>query len=334
VTIRRTIWLGVVLLAAGAAIYGGIYLSRPVVAVSSATVGPAVQAVYATGVVEPVTWAKVAPLVRGRIVELCACEGDEVARDHVLARLDDTEARAELAELEAREAFLASEVQRYRNLLEHSVVSTQVYERTNSELQQIRSAIRAQRKRLDDLQLRAPMAGMVLRRDGEVGEIVDSSDILFWVGQPRPLQVVAEVDEEDIPQVHPGQEVLIDADAFPGRELAGEVSRITPKGDPVNKSYRVRVALPDDTPLLIGMTVEVNVIAREVPDAVLVPATSLSGGYVFLARDGRAVRQAVETGIRGSEMVEITVGLSAGDPVIREPAETLEDGQRIRIESP
>ena len=142
-TIRRTIWLGVVLLAAGAAIYGGIYLSRPVVAVSSATVGPAVQAVYATGVVEPVTWAKVAPLVRGRIVELCACEGDEVARDHVLARLDDTEARAELAELEAREAFLASEVQRYRNLLEHSVVSTQVYERTNSELQQIRSAIRA-----------------------------------------------------------------------------------------------------------------------------------------------------------------------------------------------
>lgn len=40
------------------------------------------------------TWAKVTPLVRGRIVEMCACEGDEVARGYELARLYDPEARA------------------------------------------------------------------------------------------------------------------------------------------------------------------------------------------------------------------------------------------------
>lgn len=333
-SIRRVIALCLIVGVAAVAAVGATYLSRPVVQLVSATAGPAVQAVYATGVVEPVTWAKVAPLVRGRIVELCACEGEEVARDHVLARLDDTEARAELAELDAREKFLDGEARRYLNLLERKVVSSQVYERATSDLLQARSAVRAQQKRLDNLQLRAPMAGMVLRRDGEAGEIVDSSDIVFWVGQPKPLLVVAEVDEEDIPLIRPGQSVLIDADAFPDQELPGTVMRITPKGDPVNKSYRVRISLPDTTPMLIGMTAEVNVIVREVPETVLVPATALSGESVFVVEDGIATQRAVETGIRGRELVEIASGLTEGTMIVREPPDGLRNGQRVRVDNP
>lgn len=328
---RRIIALCLIIGFAAAGAFGVVHLSRPVVQVASTTVGPAVQAVYATGVVEPATWAKVAPLVRGRIVELCACEGEDVERDHILARLDDTEARAELAELEAREEFLDAEANRYLNLLERKVVSSQAYELATSDLLQVRSAIRAQQKRLDNLRLRAPMAGMVLRRDGEVGEIVDSSDIVFWIGQPQPLLVVAEVDEEDIPLVRPGQPVLIDADAFPGQELPGTVMRITPKGDPINKSYRVRVTLPAATPLLIGMTTEVNVIVREVPTAVLVPATALSGNSVFVVVDGTAAQRTVETGIRGRELIEIEAGLTEGTMVILEPPADLQDGQRVRV---
>ena len=79
--------------------------------------------------------------------------------------------------------------------------------------------------------------------------------------------VTAEVDEEDIARCRPGQQAVIKADAFPGRVLKGQVNEITPLGDPLNKSYRVRVALPDDTPLHLGMTTELNIIVSEQPNA-------------------------------------------------------------------
>ena len=117
------------------------------------------------------------------------------------------------------------------------------------------------------------MDGVVLRRDGEVGEIAEVGQILFRVGVPKPLQVVAEVNEEDIPRVAVGQTVLLRTDAFPGQRLEATVREITPMGDPVAKTYRIRVALPDDTPLRPGMSVEANVVTREKPNALLVPAT-------------------------------------------------------------
>src|SRR5262245_62309560 len=114
------------------------------------------------------------------------------------------------------------------------------------------------------------MDGVVLRRDGEVGEIAEVGQILFRVGVLKPLQVVAEVNEEDIPRVSVGQTVLLRTDAFAGRRLEGTVHEITPMGDAVAKTYRIRVALPDDTPLHVGMSVEGNVIAREKPGALVV----------------------------------------------------------------
>ena len=105
------------------------------------------------------------------------------------------------------------------------------------------------------------MDGVVLREDGEVGEVVDSNTVLYRIGLPKPLQLVAEVNEEDIPRVQVGQTVLLRFDAFTDQRLTGSVREITPAGDPVAKTYRVRVALPDDTPLMIGMSVEAT--ARE-----------------------------------------------------------------------
>ena len=121
------------------------------------------------------------------------------------------------------------------------------------------------------------MDGVVLRRDGEVGEIVETGQVLFRVGVPKPLQVVAEVNEEDIPRVALGQKVLLRTDAFAGKALEGTVHEITPAGRSVAKTFRIRVALPDDTPLKVGMSVEANVVTREKPGALLVPADAVQG---------------------------------------------------------
>ena len=185
-------------------------------------------------------------------------------------------------------------------------------------------------EKLDNYTITAPMAGVVLRRDGEVGEIVDPGQVLYRVGVPKPLQVVAEVNEEDIPRVTVGQSVLLRSDAFAGKQLDGKLREITPMGDPVAKTYRIRIALPDDTPLKVGMSVEANVVTREKPGALLVPSDAVQGSNVFVIAGDRVHKRTVEVGIRGTRAVEILSGVGEDERVASPAAADLADGRRVR----
>jgi RND family efflux transporter MFP subunit len=293
--------------------------------------GTAVEIVYATGAVEPVRWAKVASVVRDRIIELCYCEGKTVSKGDVLVRLDDREVRAQLEELRAREEFAKRELSRVTALMSRGVATTQAHEKAATELQQIQGLISVQQAKLNDYVITAPMDGLVLRRDGEIGEIAEQGQVLFRVGPPTPLQVVAEVNEEDIPRVKIGQTVLLRTDAFQDRRLEGKVSDITPMGDAVTKTYRIRIALPDDTPLHLGMSVEANVVTREKENALLIPADAVLEGAVLVVEGGRAQRRPVEIGIRGSRALEVVSGLAETDRIASPMPQSLADGTRVRI---
>ncbi|EME69833.1 membrane-fusion protein [Paramagnetospirillum caucaseum] len=325
--------LPLLLILLGLAIGGGWWwwrMAAPEVDLIPPRRGPAVEAIYATGTVEAEKWARIAPVVPGRIAEILAFEGDMVKEGQPLARLDDREARAKISELEAKAAYWREEMNRSATLTERGYRSTEATQKARSEYNQVTAAIDAARQKRSDLLVASPMDGMVLKRDGEIGELAEVKDTLFWVGAPRPLRITAEVDEEDIARVKTGQKVLIKADAFAQKVLEAKVDRITPKGDPVNKTFRVRVVLPDDTPLLVGMTTEINIITAEHADALLVPVTALRDNTVLAVKDGRAVPLALETGIRGRTQVEITGGLEPGQPIIASPPAGLKAGDRVR----
>lgn len=331
---RRTVLIGSIVVALAGAGAAGYWLfgRAPLVTVGAVQRGPAVEAVYATGTVEPVHWAKVGPTVKGRLAEVLVGEGQRVSAGQTLARLEDTKARAEIAELAAREQFLREEVRRLGQLVRDQVASRAAHDKAQSELAQVQALARAAAQRLADLSLIAPLSGVVLRRDGAVGEIVDTNQVLFWVGQLRPLWIVAEVDEEDIPRVRLGQVTLIKSDAFVDRVLQGSVSEITLKGDPLNKSYRVRVALPDDTPLLVGMTAEVNIVLRAEEAALLVPSSAVVKGAVWVVEQGRARRRPVVTGVVGDDRVEIRSGLDGDARIILAPPASLTPDAPVRVE--
>ncbi|WEX73968.1 efflux RND transporter periplasmic adaptor subunit [Sinorhizobium numidicum] len=307
------------------------YIWRPTtVSVIAPWRGDAAEIVYASGTVEPRTWAKVAPVVRDRIAEQCDCEGSRVARGDVLARLDDSEARASLGELEARLALAQEEFRRLSVLAERNVTSQQAVDRARTDLLQIEALVAGQKARLETYVLRAPSPGVVLRQDGEVGEVAELGTVLFWVGEPRPLLVVAEVNEEDIPRVEVGQRALLRADAFPGEELDAVVDSITPKGDSVTKTYRVRLRLPDDTPLRIGMSTDVNIVTRVSKNALLISSVAIEGNEVFVVEGGTARRREIRIGIRGANGVEVLAGIDENARIVS-PYPPLADGARVTI---
>jgi len=307
--------------------------TRTPVTLERPTRGPAVEAVYATGTVEPVYWSKVAPVGTGRIAAILARDGDPVKKGTVLARLEDQDKSANVMQLAARRDFLRDELVRAQNLQHKGFISKQGLDRAASELKQAEAALAAASKPLADTRLTAPIDGVVLRQDGETGETVLANQTLFWVGQPKPLRIMAEVDEEDIARVHPGQRVLIKADAFSGVVLEGRVAEITPKGDPINKSYRARISLPDDTPLKVGMTTETNIIVREEANALLVPAAAVTGGKLWVAENGHAKRLPVKTGTIGEKKAEILSGLKGDEAVIANPPPDLKEGDAVNHKS-
>ena len=334
--IRRLLILAVLAATAGGAFLfwraGGF---APEVKLIEARRGDAAEVVYATGIVEPTKWAKVITLTRKRIVDVCYCEGKDVKAGDVLVRLDDSQEQALLSELEARRKRLVSDVERIAGLVARNIAPTTQLEQTQTQLREFEARIDLAKERIDELVLRAPMDGVVLRRDGEIGEIAGTgtNDVLFWVGQPRPLRIVADVNEEDIPRVKAGQRVLLRSEGFRGKTLDASVAEITPKGDPQTKTFRVYLALPDETPLLIGMSVEANIATQEKKDVLLLPAESILQEHVFTIANGQLKRTRVETGLRGSRMIEITGGVREGERVVSPATTQMRDGQRVRVES-
>jgi multidrug efflux pump subunit AcrA (membrane-fusion protein) len=133
------------------------FYATPAVTVVPVVRGPAVEAVYASGTVEPVTWAKVQALDIARIASVHAFEGDRVKAGQVLARLDDRERRAVVEQLEAEIRFLRSEQARTVELARRGIASTQVEERTQSQLDQAIASLNAAKQRIEDHTLRAPI---------------------------------------------------------------------------------------------------------------------------------------------------------------------------------
>src|SRR5258708_16072851 len=272
------VWSGSVVVVLAVAAVGGAcwkypdFFQPPTVTTGVAILGPVSEAVYGTGTVEPERWAKVVPLQRRRLIELCRCEGQAVKAGQVLGRQDDAEEVSALHELEINNDQLARDLDRAKRDRDKNDAAKTEYEQRSTQFEQSKSRINAQKARIDSLVLRAPLDGMVLRRDGEVGEIVGPTDVLFWVGPPAPMQVVPEINAEQITRLAVRQNAFLRSEPFSAQALRATVSQITPKGDPTRKTFRVYLLLPRDTPLRIGMTVEVNIIYRETTTAIVVPA--------------------------------------------------------------
>lgn len=326
---RKLLILAALLLVAAG---GFVFMSLRPMAVSTVSPprGDIAHIVYASGVVEAQTSADVASIVAQRITAHCQCEGETVEAGDLIVELDASEVRARLRELEANVGLLNQQVERATNLLERGVGSRQDFDRATSELAGAEAALAAQREVLARYSITAPISGQILRLDAEVGEVANPNEPLFTVGQPRPLEIVAEVNEEDIPLIEVGQQAFLRADAFPDEVLDAILASITPKGDSVLKTYRVRLALPEDTPLFIGMSVDVNIVIENREDRVLIPSTALSeNDTVFILENGTARERQVELGLRGVVSIEVISGLEDDAIVIAPVPDELSDGARV-----
>ncbi|MEO8297870.1 MAG: efflux RND transporter periplasmic adaptor subunit [Burkholderiales bacterium] len=308
------------------------------VTVATVTRGPAVDAVYATGVVEPSVMVPVAPRAGARLLTLEVDEGARVKRGQLLARLEAPDLDLTVQELAARERLARTQYERTKALVDEKFLSPAELDRVRTELQAAQAGVQRAQAQRDYTLLQAPADGLVIRRDGERGQFIPAGQAVFTLSCCAPLRVAAEVDEEDIARVKVGQQVVLRSDALPNQVFDGEVAEITPKGDPVARSYRVRMRFANVAALEAaggrsGMTMDANIIIAKLDNVLLVPTRALRSGALWVLEDGRLHKRSVRTGVAGTERTQVLDGLKDGSQVVLTPVEALREGQRARAAS-
>lgn len=327
---KKPIWIGAGVIAAVVAVFAVWQaLKPPNIAAAHPTRGPAVEAVYATGTVEPTVMTPIAPRVGARIAQIVAVEGDDATKGEVLARLESKDVQGNLDQLLAQEKFARQDYERNARLVKGGIIAQATYDKAKAGWQAANAAVQAARAQAGYLTLTSPGNCSVIKRDGEVGEFIPVNQPVYWLSCSAPLRISSQVDEEDVSLVRKGQKVLIRADAFPGQIFNGNVLEITPKGDPVARSYRVRVSVPKDAPLRIGMTAETNIVVHENQNALLVPASAFANGKVWAIRDGKLAQVDVTAGAKGPDKVEIRAGLRESDIIATSPTDKFKEGERV-----
>lgn len=192
--------------------------------------------------------------------------------------------------------------------------------------------------RLLDAEVRAPMDGVVLGKQVELGEVVSVNQTLFKVGDTSRLILEVSVDEADVARVHdpsegkPASRVAVSLYAFAKQVFPGKVLEILPDANRERKSFLVKVALDDPPPgLRSGMSGEVNILVGQKEGVLLAPSEAEAEGMVWLVEGSRARRAPVKIGIRDLLRLEVVEGPAEGSLVVVEGQDKLADGARVSV---
>jgi HlyD family secretion protein len=191
--------------------------------------------------------------------------------------------------------------------------------------------------------VRAPVSGVVLKRLRESESVVPAGDPLMEIGDPRQLEIVADLLSTDAVRVKPRARTIVEQ--WGGdRELAAKVRRVEPAGFTKISALgveeqRVNVILDFDDPaeawtaLGDAYRVEVRIVLWEAPDVLKVPTSALfrsgSNWAVYLVENDRATLTRVELGHQTGQEAEVISGIGAGAVVVVHPPDTLTAGGRV-----
>ncbi len=319
----------------------------------------------ASGYVVAERKAAVASKATGRLVYLGVTEGDKVTKGEVIARLEDSDVKAELAEakanLELNEAILSDakwNYERDKTLLKSGSITESAFESAKAQylkgkasVDVAKANVEAADVALENTYVRAPFNGTVLSKNADVGEIVapmagsiNARGTVVTIADMSSLEVEPDVSESNIEKVKPGQPCIITLDAYPGVQYRGYVTKIIPTADRSKGTVTVKVAFKKyDSRVLPEMSAKVLFLRDEKkPDgetdspALVIPSTAVvtrdQKKIVFKIQGDEAVETPVSLGRSFGNQVEVKSGLSDGDRVVNSPSEQVKDGVKVSLE--
>ncbi len=331
-------------------------LALPTVAVIQPRPEPAQEPLVLPGTLQAAVEAPIYARTSGYLVRWYHDIGSRVRKGEVLAELDTPEidqqlrqARADLNTARANANLAQITANRYREAIKLDAVSRQEVDNTVGQLEareaEVQSAA-ANVQRLVELEgfkhVYAPFDGLVTRRNVDVGTLVNAgntglSQQLFTLARTDPIRVYVSVPEATAPAVHRGLPAFVVLTEYPGRQFRGEVVRSADAIDPGTRTLLTEVDVPNaDGTLLPGGYAQVHLDLQVAGARVEVPVNALlfrSEGLraAVVGSDHKVQLRRLTIGRDYGTSLEVLAGLSAGDAIVLNPPDSLEEGQLVRV---
>lgn len=304
--------------------------------------------VNANGLVRPIDRIELKSKASGEVIDLPIEVGSYVQKGALIAKLDQLQARTQLAQAKADLAIAQAELslatknfERRKELFGRDVISVQDQDQTELDLAvargglvQARSSLEQAEEQMTDTTILAPVDGLILQKYVERGQIIASGVSNVGGGSPiadiadmRTVHIEASIDEIDFGKISVGQQATIRAEAFPERVYTGLVTRIAPEARVEQNvtlfDVLIRVENSDGY-LKSGMNSMVEIVVVHEPDVLTIPVSALigdggagaSGSRLVLYQQGDTYEErSIVTGRTDHRVVEVLDGLMAGDVV-------------------
>jgi RND family efflux transporter MFP subunit len=317
----------------------------------------------ASGYVVAQQKAAIASKATGRLVFLGVEEGDKVVKNQIIARIEDNDVTAALAETRANQDLAKADhddakqwLERARTMFASGTMSKAEldaaearFKRVEASIKSAEASVRSSEVALENTRIRAPFDGTVLTKNANVGEVVapfaaaaGSRAAVVTIADMSSLEVEADVSESNITRVKPGAPCEISLDAYPEIRYQGFVHKIVPTADRAKATVLTKVRFKErDDRVLPEMSAKVTFLSKEIETTeakqtpkLTVPSGSVvqrDGKDVVLAiRDERVVELPVRAGGNIGDRTIIVEGLAQGDNIILRPDPSLASGAKVK----
>ncbi len=303
-----------------------------------------------TGTLEALNEASVSSKVAGRVSRVAVENGDRVAPGHALVFLEYTEynnalssSQASLQKAKAALLTARSNYDRYSELHQQGAVSDKDFEDMSAALSvaeadvsSAAAAVSSAEENLRNATISAPLGGVVANRNVNVGQVLTPGVQLMTVADISSVYAVVNIEQGNISQIKPGLKASVTLDSYPGKTFDGVVDIINPIASKSARVFETKIKIKNRDGLLKpGMFAKADIKIGGAEEVVAVSRDALTDReglyFVFMAEDGKAVRQQVQIGKMIDQLVEIKSGLAPGQKVIVSNVNKLKDQDSIKI---
>jgi len=317
----------------------------------------------------PPASARVASPVAGLCFEVCCAEGQRAAKGDVLFRLDSRVADVAVEKAKNAVEFAEQNLERQKKLQKVEGTSAKLFQEAEQQLSAAKNDLLSAQTQRELLNIRAPLAGTVVRVNCRPGESVDPTTVLAELMDLDRLVVTASIPSKESPLLKIGQRVeffnnhaaaavttpsavaaraaeattAAKSPSAPEKPSAaapsavGSLIFIAPHVDPKSDTVLARASVPADSGLRLGQFLKVRIVHEERKDRLVVPKQSIvtdtdSGTLIAVVEGDKAVKRPVKTGLREGDLVEIEgEGLAEGTAIVTEGAYGLPNETKIHV---
>jgi len=332
-------------------------LAVPTVALTKPGTEPADESMVLPGQLQAFVQSAIYSRTNGYLLNWTHDIGSHVQKGQLLAEIDTPEVDQELSQakaarqqIEAQLQLAKSSAERWTNLRKTDSVSQQEADQQTSAYTQAQAnlaAADANVRRLEQLEsfkhIYAPFSGVITRRNVDRGALITAGSTgqreLFDIAQVDPLRVYVNVPQSDAPSIKTGLSAFVELQEFPNQKFPGKVVRTADAIDPATRTLLTEIDVPNKGGhLLPGSYAQVSFAVPLHSTRITVPVNTLlfraEGPRVAVVGSDQKVHlKPVTIGRDFGTKLEILGGLDQNDQIVVNPADSLEEGQRVNVKA-